>query len=295
MIYRIVIVSFFLSLVTAPAAAQPLPGEDGFAPCRETTTLYQPGPDGPQAFYQRIFSYHYDDDGHLIRSELDGCGTFEFGGEPPMCAPDGAIDQIRYFTFDEHGRPATESWDVFADGELDVVNRFTFDENGHRLADESDLGVDGSIERRIVYQTDSAGRPTVVDFDFNGDGVADHRIVHSYDEEGREVNWEEDAGADGEVDYRLGSVYGDNGLIEVAVTDGDGDAQPDEQVAYFYEDERLVATARDLDLDGNFDIATSYQYDAQGRLILTLEDADMDHVYEAEIVWEHVCDDGVPP
>ncbi len=279
---------FFVSL-TATASPVPVPGQDGFTPCREVTSLYDMGDEGQFLFYRRVFTYTYSSDGRLLRSELDGCPDFEVGGSAPLCVANGETDQVRVFGFDSQGLPTTENWDVGADGSFEITNRFVHDDSGQRIMDETDLGADGTIDRRISYTNNESGEPVTVLFDFNDDGESDYMVVHEYDSQGREIVLREDAGADGNFEFVQVLTYNEAGKLELEETDGNGDGVADQRLVHLWEGDRLLATSKDMDNDGTVDIMVSYEYSEDGNLTSILEDAGSDHVYEAHILYEYSC------
>lgn len=286
--FRIICLPILFVSLTAVASPDPIPGRDGFTPCREVTSLYDMGEDGQFLFYRRVFTYTYSSDGRLLRSELDGCPDFEVGGTAPMCVANGETDQIRVFGFDSENRPTTENWDVGADGSFEILNRFVHDDGGQRIMDETDLGADGTIDRRISYTNNESGDPLTVLFDFNDDGESDYMVVHDYDAQGREIRLREDAGADGTFEFVQDLSYDEAGHLVLETTDGNGDGIPEQRISYAWEGDRLLGSGKDMDNDGNIDIFVTYQYEEPG-LTSILEDAGGDQVFEAHTLYEYSC------
>lgn len=193
--------------------------------------------------------------------------TYGEGTKPGPCVTDmdtdlamSGIEKRVKYTYDGSTR-VREDWDDGADGRVDGSLVFGFGPDG-QMQDETEL--------------DAAGNPV-------------ERTTYLRDEMGREAGTETVALPAGNVIARSTYTRDAAGRVTLIVHDTDANpATPPQQTRYVYDaGGTQIATERDRDADGVFEIRITYQHDGAGNLIERRVDRGPDGLVDAYTRYEY--------
>jgi antitoxin component YwqK of YwqJK toxin-antitoxin module len=245
--------------------------------------------------------WRYDADGHLRRYEWNNTTVIEG-------LPDDLVDIFQStgfesWQYDADGRLKSYQGECEGGGcsfdyyqFINQIVNYEYDDDGNLARELVDLDGDGRPDRVTVYEYDAAGSITRQQTDTDGDGSADQVESHEYDDTGnisqelyyengergpRQVSYEygddnrltrrEDIGADGKLNSIDTLEYDAQGnLLRQASTSGDGYEYGISVYTYDAMGNR-TRTEEDGDGDGVVDTIRSWEYGADGNLVLERE------------------------
>ncbi|MCA9494749.1 MAG: hypothetical protein KC621_32695, partial [Myxococcales bacterium] len=180
------------------------------------------------------------------------------------------------------------AWDADGDGDADAVGEGLLDERGRMVVSTRDWDRDGTSDEITRWTWSDAGR-THEEEDRDADGVVDATQDWVYDEQGRVLELVVDDPADHTHNQTRNTFEGD--LLVRRVVDEDVDGVDDRVVTYDYDaDGRLILEQEDKNGDGEVQVWVTHSYDEAGREVLVERDVQIDGkidtttvtVYDAE-------------
>jgi hypothetical protein len=195
------------------------------------------------------WSYIYDVDGKLLRSEL------RRGSE---------LETIKLRAYDELDRLAYEEDDTDADGTIDLLVTWIYSGDSPMPETmEEDRDADGELDTRTTYIWDESDFLVRQEWDNEANGSVDSAWDYSYNKTGRLARIAADWDGDGTPEEITLTEYDDHGQLSWRSEDTNADGTPDELMRWantYDEALRLIRIDHDAEDDGSWDAWDTWDY-----------------------------------
>jgi YD repeat-containing protein len=261
-------------------------------------------------------TYQYDDQGRLIREDVDTDANGQTDYSILYSYSNGQLTQIentrdssiQTLSYNQDGKitsratqnssaPNTRETSVYSNGELiefsfdadddgtpEKVTRYTYDTQGNQLTYSADSDGDGNIDSLVSYSYNSNNQVVTFSEDKDNDGTPNLVIAYTYDADGNRSSYNITVNNNGSPESLSNFEFFPGGKVKTYKTLDPQDGSLEYQETYKYNQKgQRTSYKRDLNGDGSWDKIAQYEYDENGQRISVIEDTDGNGI--ADKVW----------